>query len=1445
MSCLAGPVSNAGRNLVTRLPEANDVCFECSSQAPIVSDTHGQPDFSNHKASIAGQISASSKMSGACTQTDGDTQPISQHIYDEFTSKSKPQQSRKQSSEPDEGLCGTRECTGKTYQEGDTGHVNLVGVMEPPLTAELADHATNQADIDLPSQSADVRAEIYPEFQRFQAPKTPAIGSKKRDQVLEIASDNDAPRLPVNPFAGQMVDLRVMNLSEAFEATQAVSSPLNQAFHPDGLSERPSPDMLIVRRAATASSFSSPSRILCSSNVRPTAEPQTTYISMKESQDERQKLIQERKNGLSLGRPDLSDDDFVSENTQLRRRRIQRKLDMDTKDQFVGLTAPARPESSGRGRLRKTVPSQNHSRKPIFHQAKPITEALIISDDLSSEGDETEDEVEHVAEPRSQEDDDIDELADENKENIDVPRTGSKSFMSKTFYRTLQSSPLTNRHRQHQRNLLDDQEDELQMRNEEIVNLHSTPPYTSDWTQRSAIADSQVMHVHAIEEGGELQASNPRRSISVETEILISPNLNGSNVATYHPELAEAKSTNTVPASPPKSNAFIISRSDGPSTPSSTSESPRSFRQKKLPSLNTQRQTPAETAIAPSIGSPRFSYSQKEATRSPPKGNIPSTLAESMYEKVSSTEGLLCTTIGKNRLSTELARELRDVSRSPLEATNARIMPSTVSDTVTVESRETKSILVHQSSDSCAPESSIKSTENLRSNTSLHRLTNSSTAFETAPTSLTPLSNKIGPNQLHELPQNLEAIDFTHAPLRSFAQIVADPYPPNLISEADVDINLFNSDDERDQQILNRSSPAEPITKRRRGNDGRVLERREPGSKELSSHDFVQSQNMNANKNMLTTDELAAEHTILEKENSGHATGLPTPSTSIDNPVVPKHADQSSGSEESFSKTRSPVVNATDKSIGRDLDESNVHRSKLSDAPFTNGSRLHSADQGPGSVSNPAVIAPNQVFAGFNGRSPAYYPATCIGFSNGKEPRYKVRFDDGNVDEIGEYAIKRLELRTGDIVKACLDGVGKVSCVVRGFEKLHKNTVDQHWKSPKQLNARAMVDLASPPTDIFGNSAVVLVEKKCVLYGEDIGGEKQLIVPFKDIYLTKTLWRNFKDRNYSYFPDQEQVESKLQNTSETSLISSNLSPRTIRAKHTKSANLKGLNGPRYSRDRLFENVVVAITNVSESEDRKHINRAILDNGGCILEKGFDELFDIPDLALVSSQNPCPKQHPTSPFALTETAKRFGFVCLIADSHCRNVKYIQALSLGIPCLATRWIRDCLAKQEVLPWETYLLASGESSFLGKKAVRSRILPSYPLHTATLPTIIEQRPKLLNGHSLLLIMTKAHQESMNFHPFFTLALGASKVARAASIEAAAAAIAQAAREGDVWDYVYSHNNIPLVEEMLFGTGSVGKKRKRGRVSEGVIARGKTKVVDNEFVIQSIILGRLADLD
>jgi hypothetical protein len=264
----------------------------------------------------------------------------------------------------------------------------------------------------------------------------------------------------------------------------------------------------------------------------------------------------------------------------------------------------------------------------------------------------------------------------------------------------------------------------------------------------------------------------------------------------------------------------------------------------------------------------------------------------------------------------------------------------------------------------------------------------------------------------------------------------------------------------------------------------------------------------------------------------------------------------------------------------------------------------------------------------------------------------------------------------------------------------------------------------------------------------------------------------------------------------------------------------------------------------KSLSKTNIESMIRQEGGKILGEGFNPLFDFDTLPTSINAPPTPML--SSSLKLLDT--EIGFTALIADGHSRKVKYMQALALGIPCLAPKWVTTCVSKKEIVDWSSYLLCAGSSTLLGD-AIRSRNLLTYDASTAKLAEIVSQRPKLLDGSRILLIMKKKKNEEKRLpYVFLAQVLGASLV-RVHSLEEARAKLRQAESEDDDFDWVYVDDHLQDARTVLFGAGTrVGISKKRKRRSTSVDTGDdrppkRIRTLNDELVIQSLILGRLVE--
>ncbi|OPB37293.1 hypothetical protein A0O28_0042050 [Trichoderma guizhouense] len=251
-------------------------------------------------------------------------------------------------------------------------------------------------------------------------------------------------------------------------------------------------------------------------------------------------------------------------------------------------------------------------------------------------------------------------------------------------------------------------------------------------------------------------------------------------------------------------------------------------------------------------------------------------------------------------------------------------------------------------------------------------------------------------------------------------------------------------------------------------------------------------------------------------------------------------------------------------------------------------------------------------------------------------------------------------------------------------------------------------------------------------------------------------------------------------------------------------------GSTFRGRRLFEGMVFAISmspDKGNQKTRANLETKIKQAGGLILETGFED-------------------------------------------HSRKVKYMQALALGLPCLAYQWVMTCLNKGALIDWEPYLLAAGSSAVLGN-AVRSRCLRRYDAGDARLVEMVEQRPQLLAGEKLLAIVDESRTRNEGKkkkgdaekkpYMFLAQALGPS-ISWVSTIQQARELLEAHDKAGKPYTWLYMDESLGTVESVLTISEPTGKKRRR---SHGPLATRNVRVLCDELMIQSLILGRMAEED
>ncbi|KAI5781180.1 hypothetical protein EDC01DRAFT_694458 [Geopyxis carbonaria] len=479
-------------------------------------------------------------------------------------------------------------------------------------------------------------------------------------------------------------------------------------------------------------------------------------------------------------------------------------------------------------------------------------------------------------------------------------------------------------------------------------------------------------------------------------------------------------------------------------------------------------------------------------------------------------------------------------------------------------------------------------------------------------------------------------------------------------------------------------------------------------------------------------------------------------------------------------------------------------------------------------ISIPKVSDPSKrVFALFKDAKLQYHPATVM-YSE-SPTTLRVCFDDGTEDVLERHQVRSLDLRPGDVIRVDLPNMRKGNWVIKAFQDAPKrNSSDTEPITPVYESYTAKL------TDTEGRYYVYVEPKK---RGQD--GISSVQVSVTKIYLTKALWAQFAPRDTYSSSLQVPLSAVSFNAasptfSTPAVTPGGLTPRVTPgftpslARRTQTPSFFPAKPTPVARNSLFAGMVFCLS----FGDNETAKRAVIDrlkaNGGRILDTGFDPLFTT--LSSGSSTTASPSRSPTpaetAALALTPAAHALGFAAVIADRHSRRTKFLQALALGIPCLAARWVEDCVRRSRVVDWRPYLLPAGESAYLGG-AVHSRVLePSFPADAAVarLADILEARKRPMAGWKVVFIAKVATEKRKAF-TFLAHALGAESVTKVKTLDAANKLLATAA-DGAV-DLVLT----PGVDRDRAG------KLWRARIGRGM------RVMDEEQLVQSLILGSLVE--
>ena len=282
-------------------------------------------------------------------------------------------------------------------------------------------------------------------------------------------------------------------------------------------------------------------------------------------------------------------------------------------------------------------------------------------------------------------------------------------------------------------------------------------------------------------------------------------------------------------------------------------------------------------------------------------------------------------------------------------------------------------------------------------------------------------------------------------------------------------------------------------------------------------------------------------------------------------------------------------------------------------------------------VSPPAMPAESttesqRVMARFKNAKINYYPATvveppCVISADQPAPldsEVLVRFDDDTETTVQLRHIKRFHLDEGQTVR------------IQGEKNTF--TVQRFEKDPTEQGHQ----------DIFGHNVIIVTRLKTTT--------PELRFPIGKVFLTGTLFAQLKDKYTTTWCGR----GRYIPTSLSRQVSS--SPNLTRA-------------PARTTSPLFQNMVFAISFVQEGKNtleemKTSLSDKIKMHSGTVFDDGLREMFATVGESQTLELDP----------SFEETA----FCAVLANQYSRKPKYLEALALGVPCLAHRWIEDCVTQ-----------------------------------------------------------------------------------------------------------------------------------------------------------------------
>jgi len=1398
----------------------------------------------------------------------GDTQPMESQIYRDFTESmtksagTTPQKTilHFPTNLEDQNTYASASANGKTQHtmdQGDEGFVDLDGAWQrdDSPTAKSATSGYEELLAGPETQSQDYTGAIG----SF-APRTPGLNKRKRSGDIPTSATDASRKTPagLSQLFGMSSKMPILSATQLFDQTQAQSSPTTDAARSDPIADRPSPNLNTHRDLSPDVISSSPVLMLRNPPASTAGEPRDTYTSMRESQERRA----DRQRRAALLRQDLDLhsrfgpsaieelEDYDEEDTQqirLERQRLKRVMSDQANDEWSRYRAPSRPGHRTTSGQKQTTTIDLVTPGTMRKQGRVQFDLLDDEDDDDQATDDDEMEVDLPVEVEDTHDGegvpDVERIEEEDHDNDVYDEYGQTVLRS-------QRDPEDEDEEDDQRPTLDDDNEDM---------LDDDPNEDGAVEDGPARGDIGIAVPHGEGIAGTQPAvvdSQPER-LEAQRSLLSKEHIGQPNPSSIIPGSQYAGATS-------QEVARLANR-----VPNSSTVSQRVIEE---PARNTIEDTrvPSSPPIAGVSSAEQDdddmedSVARKELLGKFKPGTMPHAAAKESTREIPESDQ-------PDRDNAELVQE--DTLFETAAESNAAA-PFSTAQTHLDDSGHTpeKPRLVKELSKASASQKSMP----------------------------TPLK-AAGVRRFADIAADPSPLEFGGE-----SQVDMDALMGNIFTMDDQNFMDVLSSPPSEKPTKRRRLLASETSKRRSRLPSMEVATSEAPSESIhepsspvtgaAPEETSETTNLAAPKHVVNALQADSE------QSNDMPSGTPEEVKAPDTPESVRRREEAGAKAASQLLSARPVLSSKTRKakgakIGRDLaalrgsEKKPVSRrtsSKLKKVMESSADELVPEDctslQGEGSEQGaqtdnptladpiaadasdtPTVTAPERVLALFSiGGYNAYYPATWISASADGNS-HVVRFDDTTVTTVDAHRVRALDLRVGDVVKVDYEGFRSKSWIVKSYGR-------------KALSE----DERAEGVDIYGHfmlhvQAKVTQRDSMPAPGVAVQSEGDVLeIMVTNVKVTHNMITHFADRVFHppqvsgiAAPTNGTPSAKAQSAdaeitpSRTTRRAAASTTKSIAREPSKLREESVASSTEVAGAGMFDGMAFAISYASNENEKFDVTRLIRRNGGLILEQGFDELFIAPQLeepttpskrsAKTSAQN----DSDSGSLRLKPEFESLGFIALIADKHSRRAKYMQALALDLPTLSGRWIVDSFNSSRNIgfpatprPWTRYLLPAGESSYLGG-AIRSRTLPYYNPRGAKLSSTVASRALLLGGAGVLLVAPKKGKgtwERRKAYAFLTLALGAGSVRRVADLAEAKKLLASDA-EKQKWLWVYVDDDVGEAAKTLFGKGSAatsaGGKRKRNEGPQMCVEglQGRVRVVGDEFVVQSLILGALVD--